>query len=158
MGSQDVGFFTGTFPVKMVLVVRIQTRASQVALVVKEHACRCRRHKRCRFDPWVVKIPWRRRMATHSSIPSSDIPWTEQPSGLQSMGVTEQSGTVSMHTYINKYPDHTLFQVSSSHQIESETTDINIRGFQTSLVDQVSKEEDKGSIPHQATKSLHCNS
>ena len=26
----------------------------------KEPACRCRRHKRCRFDPWVRKIPWRR--------------------------------------------------------------------------------------------------
>ena len=23
-------------------------------------ACQCRRHKRCRFDPWVRKIPWRR--------------------------------------------------------------------------------------------------
>ena len=21
----------------------------------------CRRHKRCRFDPWVGKIPWRRK-------------------------------------------------------------------------------------------------
>ena len=26
----------------------------------KEPACRCRRHERCRFDPWVEKIPWRR--------------------------------------------------------------------------------------------------
>ena len=26
----------------------------------KEPACQCRRHKRCRFDPWVGKIPWRR--------------------------------------------------------------------------------------------------
>ena len=24
----------------------------------KEHACPCRRHKRCRFNPWVGKIPW----------------------------------------------------------------------------------------------------
>ena len=27
----------------------------------KEPACQCRRHKRCRFDPWVGKIPWRRK-------------------------------------------------------------------------------------------------
>ena len=27
----------------------------------KEPACQCRRHKRCRFDPWVWKIPWRRK-------------------------------------------------------------------------------------------------
>ena len=26
----------------------------------KEHACQCRRHKRCKFDPWVGKISWRR--------------------------------------------------------------------------------------------------
>ena len=24
------------------------------------HACQCRRQKRCRFDPWVGNIPWRR--------------------------------------------------------------------------------------------------
>ena len=27
----------------------------------KEATCQCRRHKRCRFDPWVWKIPWRRK-------------------------------------------------------------------------------------------------
>ena len=30
----------------------------------KEPACQCRRHKRCRFDPWVGKIPWRRAQPT----------------------------------------------------------------------------------------------
>ena len=27
----------------------------------KESSCQCRRHRRCRFDPWVGKIPWRRK-------------------------------------------------------------------------------------------------
>ena len=27
----------------------------------KEPACQCRRYKRLRFDPWVGKIPWRRK-------------------------------------------------------------------------------------------------
>ena len=27
----------------------------------KESACQCRRHKRCGFDPWGRKIPWRRK-------------------------------------------------------------------------------------------------
>ena len=27
----------------------------------KEPTCQCRRHKRCRFDPWVGKVTWRRR-------------------------------------------------------------------------------------------------
>jgi len=26
----------------------------------KELSCQCRRLKRCGFDPWVRKIPWRR--------------------------------------------------------------------------------------------------
>ena len=38
-----------------------QMGTSQVALVVKEPACQCRRHKRCEFDPWVRKMPWRRK-------------------------------------------------------------------------------------------------
>ena len=25
----------------------------------KELVCQCRRHKKCRFDPWVGKVPWR---------------------------------------------------------------------------------------------------
>ena len=27
----------------------------------KEPTCQCRRHKRFRFDPWIQKIPWRRK-------------------------------------------------------------------------------------------------
>ena len=27
----------------------------------KEPTCQCRRHKRHRFDPWVRKIPWKRK-------------------------------------------------------------------------------------------------
>ena len=33
--------------------------SSQVTLVVK-NPCQCRRHKRCWFNPWIRKIPWRR--------------------------------------------------------------------------------------------------
>ena len=35
-------------------------RASQVALVVKNLSANASRHKRCHFNPWVRKIPWRR--------------------------------------------------------------------------------------------------
>ena len=27
----------------------------------KEPTCQCKRHERCGFDPWVEKIPWRRK-------------------------------------------------------------------------------------------------
>ena len=33
--------------------------------------------------------PLKKRMATHSSIPAWRIPWTEEPGGLQSVGVTK---------------------------------------------------------------------
>ena len=33
----------------------------------KELVCQCRRHKRCKFNPWVGKIPWK-GMAIHSNI------------------------------------------------------------------------------------------
>ena len=45
----------------------------------KESACQCRR---CGFGPWVRKIPWRRILATHSSILAWEIPWTEEPGRL----------------------------------------------------------------------------
>ena len=55
----------------------------------KESTCQCKRHRRCEFDPWVGKIPWRRkwqlqyscqdnlmdRGAWGSSVPCSHSPW-----------------------------------------------------------------------------------
>ena len=49
----------------------------------KESACQCRIHG---FDPWVRKIPWRRKRQPHSNILAWEIPWTEEPGRLQSMG------------------------------------------------------------------------
>jgi len=48
----------------------------------KEHACQCRRHKGCSFDPWVGKDPLEEGMASHSSILAWRIPQTEEPAGL----------------------------------------------------------------------------
>ena len=33
----------------------------KIKRIGKETACQCRRHKRLGFDPWVGKIPWRRK-------------------------------------------------------------------------------------------------
>ena len=56
----------------------------------KESACQCRRHG---FNPWVGKIPWRRKMATHSSIVAWEILWTEEPGGLYSPWWSQKSQT-----------------------------------------------------------------
>ena len=46
----------------------------------KEPACHCRRHKRCKFDPWVGKTPW--RMAWQ---PTSKYSWLENSCGQRSL-------------------------------------------------------------------------
>jgi len=49
----------------------------------KESACQCSRQKRRRFDPWVRKIPWRRKWQ-YSCLGN---PISEGPGGLWSMGL-----------------------------------------------------------------------
>ena len=46
----------------------------------KESFCQRRRHKRGKFDPLEENV------AAHSSILAWEIPWTEEPDGLQSSG------------------------------------------------------------------------
>ena len=54
----------------------------------KEPPCQCRRHG---FDPWVENIPLEKEMATYSNILNWEIPWTEEPGALQSMGSQEST-------------------------------------------------------------------
>ena len=49
----------------------------------KESACQCRRPG---FHPWVGTFPWRKEMATDSSMLAWETPWTEEPGGLQATG------------------------------------------------------------------------
>ena len=42
--------------------------------------------RRCGFHPWVGRIPLEKEMTTHSSILAWEIPWIEEPGGLQSVG------------------------------------------------------------------------
>ena len=51
----------------------------------KEPFCQCRRHKRLGFDPWVMKIPWRRAWQPTPVFLPGGFPWTEEPGGLQLM-------------------------------------------------------------------------
>ena len=53
-----------------------------VAVSGKEPTCQCRRLRRWSFDPWVGKIPWRRKWQ-YSCLGD---PRTEETGGLQSMG------------------------------------------------------------------------
>ena len=44
------------------------------------------RHKRCRFNPWVGKIPWRTAWQPTPVFLPGESPRTEEPVGLQSIG------------------------------------------------------------------------
>ena len=48
----------------------------------KEPACQCRRNKRCIFDPWVRKIPWRKTQQPIPVFLPGESPWTEEPGRL----------------------------------------------------------------------------
>ena len=49
----------------------------------KEPTCQCMRHKRCGFDPWGGKIPWRRKCQfTPVFLPGESL-WTEEPGWVQ---------------------------------------------------------------------------
>ena len=52
----------------------------------KEHTCQCGRHKRCEFDPRVMKIPWRRAQLPIPVFLHGESPKTEETGGLESIG------------------------------------------------------------------------
>ena len=60
-------------------------------------------HRRCGFDLWVGKIPWRRACQPLSSTRAQKIQWTEEPDGLQFTGPQRVrhrcSDLAHMHAY-----------------------------------------------------------
>ena len=55
-------------------------------------------YRRPRFDPMGLEDPLEKEMATHSSISAWRIPYTEEPSRLQSMGVQVRHDWVTKHS------------------------------------------------------------
>ena len=53
----------------------------------------CLQCRRPGFDPWVGKIPWRRKWQPTPSILGWEIPWTEESGRLQSIGSQESDMT-----------------------------------------------------------------
>ena len=64
--------------------------------------CQCRRCERHRFSPWARKIALEEEMATHSNILAWEIPWTEEPCGLQFM-VLQRVGQGWASEHISNY-------------------------------------------------------
>ena len=66
----------------------------------KVSACRSRRYKRCRFHPWVGKIPWNGKW--HSTPVKF---WAEELGRLQSMGLQRVGHDRAQHRKTNRLGD-----------------------------------------------------
>ena len=53
-------------------------------------------------DPWVGKIPWRRKWQSTPVFLPGESPWTEEPGGLQPMGVTKSQKWLSNSHTLSK--------------------------------------------------------
>ena len=58
-----------------------------MALVVKNPPANAGDARNVEFNPWVRKIPWRRAWQPTPVFLPGESPWTEEPGGLQSMGL-----------------------------------------------------------------------
>ena len=96
-----------------------------------EPACQYRRYKRQGFDPWVRKIhPQEEGMATHSSIPAWEIPRTEEPGRLQSIGLYSQTRPSDLTCTRCLFPQHSPHSVA----VTSAVWDITAKPVQLFLV------------------------
>ena len=72
-------------------------------------------------ETWLRSLGWEdpleKDMATHSSILAWRIPWTEEPGGLQSMGLQELGTTEKLSTHTHTHA-HTHSGISFSHEKE----------------------------------------
>ena len=124
----------------------------------KESACQCRRLKRHRFNPWVGKIPWRRKwqpalvflpgkfhgqrsLAGHSPW-GHRVPWTEEPGSHSPWGCRVGHDWTQNNNSLSKEP---AFRLSAkeiraySHLINQSINQMPIF-FQMSIGDHLMQE------------------
>ena len=75
-------------------------------------------------ETWVPFLgqegPLEKKMATHSSVLSWTIPWTEEPGGLQSMGVTKESDmTEQISTHTHTHTQAHVHTHAHTHTVDS---------------------------------------
>ena len=69
----------------------------------KESACQCKRHKRRKFSPSVGKILWRRKWQLTPVFLPGKIPWTEEPSRVQSVGSQQSRTRLNTYTHTQAF-------------------------------------------------------
>ena len=75
----------------------------------KDPACQCRRQKRCGFNPWVGKVPWKSTWQPTPVFLPRESPRTEEPGRSQSME-SQRFG----HDWSNLASLHTSFQLAKN--------------------------------------------
>ena len=88
--------------------------------------------RRCGFDPWVKKIPWRRKWQSTPVLPGR-IPWTEEPGRLQSVGSQKSQTRLSMYTLYDPQTHLNVCRivwptVQGNHNLQSFTKRVSILG------------------------------
>ena len=83
--------------------------------MVKESTCQCRRLKRCGLDPWVRKIPWRRKWQPAPVLLPGEAHGQRGLVGY-SHGVTESRTHLTIHTL------HTSVLLSKTELIKTDKT------------------------------------
>ena len=120
----------------------------------KEPACRYR-DKRCGFDPWVGKIPWRRVCQPTLVFLPGESPWTEEPGGHSPWGSRELDTTewLSRHTLISPVslfcPLPALLSV-----LASPSKHMELDGSQAKLLQLSMCSEDVGGQPERGSTHL----
>ena len=67
----------------------------------KESACQCKRFKRRGFDPWVRKIPWRRKWQPALAFLPGQFPGQRSPEGYRPWGHRVSHDSAAEHTQHN---------------------------------------------------------
>ena len=94
----------------------------------KTSACQCKRHRQ-RGSSLGQEDPLEEEMVTHSSILAWEIPWTEEPGGLQPTdlqspaGLREQACTRTSLSYAHAFVDqrYSIMTLCLPHQFSSVT-------------------------------------
>ena len=80
----------------------------------KESTCQCRRHKSCKFDPWVGKIPWSRKQQPTPVF----LPGTSHGQWATVHEVTKRQTQLITHTHLHLY----LVYSGDFHSLKGKTT------------------------------------
>ena len=74
----------------------------------KETTCQCRGYKRCRFEPWVSKVPWRRKWQPTPVFLPGESHGQRSLAGYSPRGHKESDMTERLSTHARVSPQNIL--------------------------------------------------